>query len=132
MSQHTGSPERFGKWLDLTCQNRGIRNRDLARKLHVSDSAVSSWRSGRKVPGMDTTMRLAKILDTDPIRLAVTAGIMDGELVGIKVLPLPEPTVQRETVKATLKKIKGITMDEIQRMLDAYDATRATSEENGE
>lgn len=85
---------------------------------------------------MATTTKLAKLLDTDPIRLAVTAGLMDGELVGIRVLPLPEPTVQRETVKSTLKRIKGITMSEVQRMLDAYDATRATeiyeAEEEGD
>lgn len=101
-----GSAETFGRWLDLTMGNQGIKGRTLARKLRVHDSAVSRWRSGQGAPEMDTCMRLAKILDVDPIRLAVTAGLMDGDLIGVETLPLPEPTAQRQAVRGQLEKLR--------------------------
>jgi hypothetical protein len=70
---------------------------------------------------MDAAMRLAKILGADPIRLAVTAGLMDAELANAQPLPMPEPTARRKRVKADLWKIKGLTDKERQHLLDAYD-----------
>lgn len=113
--------DRFGQWLNLTMENRGIRATSLAKKLKVTDSAVSRWRSGAGTPSMDAVMRLAKILGADPVRLAVTAGLMDAELANVEPLPLPEPTARRKRVKAELWKIKGLTDRERQHLLDAYD-----------
>lgn len=112
--------ERFAQWLNTTMENRGIRATDLAKKLKVTDSAVSRWRSGAGTPSMDAILRLAKILNTDGVRLAVTAGLMDG-LTGAKPLPMPEPTERRKRVKQQLWNIKGLTTKERQMLIDAYD-----------
>lgn len=114
--------ERFAQWLNVTMENRGIRATDLAKKLKVTDSAVSRWRSGAGTPGMDMVLRLAKLFNiSEPVRLAVTAGLMDSELTGAKPLPIPEPTARRNRVKQQLGKIKGLTAKERQLLLDTYD-----------
>lgn len=114
--------DRFAQWLNTTMENKGIRAVDLAKKLKVTDSAVSRWRSGVGTPSMDACLRLAKVLKvTEPMRLAVTAGLVDGELVGVKPLPLPTPTARRSRVKAQLANIKGLTAKERQSLIDAYD-----------
>lgn len=120
-------PEVFGRWLDLTMSNRGIKGRTLARAVKVHESAVSRWRAGNGVPSMDSCLRLAKFLDTEPLRLAVTAGLMDSELAGVEPLPLPEPTAYRKAVKAQIKAIKGLTERERQKLIDAYDEMRAVT-----
>lgn len=121
MANDQGGAARFGRWLDLTMGNRGIKGKDLAKHLKVHDSAVSRWRSGAGAPEMDTCLRLAKVLNVDPIRLAVTAGLMDGELVGLTPLPMPEPTARRQAVKRQIIQIRGLTAREQQKLLDTYD-----------
>lgn len=113
--------EMFGRWLDLTMANRNIKGRHLAKELKVHDSAVSRWRSGAGVPTLDTCMRLAQLLKVDPIRLAVTAGLMDGKLVSVKPLPMPEPTALRQAVKEQIMKIRGLEPSELQTLLQAYE-----------
>jgi transcriptional regulator with XRE-family HTH domain len=117
----SGDPERFGRWLDLTMSNRGIKGRDIAKRLKVHDSAVSRWRSGRATPGLDTAVRLAKILDVDPLQLAVTGGLLDGEATGVKPLPMPEPTAARKAIKDQILAIRGLSAQERQHLLNAYD-----------
>jgi transcriptional regulator with XRE-family HTH domain len=124
--EHTG-PEAFGRWLDLTMSNRGIKGRALARALKVHESAVSRWRAGSGVPSMDSCLRLGKFLDVEPIRLAATAGLIDGELAGVEPLPLPEATAYRKAVKEQILAIKGLTRREQQKLLDAYDEMRSVS-----
>lgn len=116
-----GATDRFAQWLNLTMENRGVRATDLARRLKITDSAVSRWRSGAGVPSMDAVLRLGQILDVDPVRLAVTAGLMDGDMARIAPLPMPEATARRNRVKQQLGKIKGLTERERQHLLDAYD-----------
>jgi transcriptional regulator with XRE-family HTH domain len=113
--------ETFGRWLDLTMANRGIRGRDLAKRLKVHDSAVSRWRSGQGAPTLDTLQKLAQVLGVDPIRLAVTAGLLDPSLVGAEMLPMPEPTAQRVYVKEQLARIRGLLPEEKQLLINFYD-----------
>lgn len=120
-------PEAFGRWLDLTMANRDIKGRALAKALKVHESAVSRWRAGNGVPSMDSCLRLAKFLHVEPIRLAVTAGLMDSELAGVEPLPCPEPTAHRNAVKEQINKIRGLTAAERQRLIDAYDELRAVT-----
>lgn len=121
MDTSSNNAETFGRWLDLTMENRGIKGRALAKRLKVHDSAVSRWRRGLGTPTLDTTMKLAKLLDVEPLRLAVTAGLMDGDLANKKPLPMPEPTAHREAVKRQLLGIRGLTAEERQNLLDKYD-----------
>lgn len=119
VNSHT---DRFAQWLNMTMENRGMRAVELAKRLKVTDSAVSRWRSGAGLPSMDACLRMAKIFHLEePMRLAVTAGLVDGELLGIPPLPLPEPTARRNRVKDQLANIKGLTAKERQFLLDAYD-----------
>lgn len=120
-------PEAFGQWLDLTMSNREIKGRTLAKKLRVHESAVSRWRAGNGAPTMDSCLRLGKFLDVEPIRLAVTAGLVDGSLIGAEPLPMPEPTAQRKAIKAQLAKIRGLTAQERQQLIDAYDDMKAST-----
>lgn len=122
-------PVAFGRWLDLTMSNRSIKGRALARALKVNESAVSRWRAGKGVPSMDSCLRLGKYLDVEPIRLAVTAGLIDGELAGVDPLPLPEPTAYRKAVKEQILAIKGLTKRERQKLLDTYDELRTDVQE---
>lgn len=120
-------PEAFGRYLDLTMANRGIKGRSLARALRVHESAVSRWRAGNGVPSMDSCLRLGKYLDVEPIRLAVLAGLMDGELIGVEPLPMPEPTAQRRAVREQINKIRGLTKAEREKLISAYDEMRAVT-----
>lgn len=95
----TTGPERLGRWLDVTMTNRGLRNRALAKQIGKHESAVHNWRKGKNVPELPTLQQLAHILGVDPIRLAVTAGLLDAQLVGAEPLPLPEPTARRAKVR---------------------------------
>lgn len=111
----------FARWLDLTMENRGVSGMSLSKKLRVTDAAVSRWRNGAGRPALDTTIKLAKILGVDPLRLAVTAGHMEAEAVGLERLPLPEPTERRARVRRALSKIHGLTEDDRQALIDAWD-----------
>lgn len=118
----SGNTERFGQWLDLTLMNRGLSGREVARALKVTDGAVSKWRQGVSVPHMDTIVRLARYLDiTPPLRLAVTAGLIDGALVELEPLPSPEPTRHRQATRERIERIPFLSEAERQHMLDSYD-----------
>lgn len=95
MTTETGSPRRLGAWLDVTMANRGMKNRDLAKEVQVHESAVHNWRKGKNVPQLPTLQRIAQVLNVEPVRLAVTAGLLDPTLVGQDPLPIPEPVAQR-------------------------------------
>lgn len=114
-------PDRFAQWLDITMSNRGIKGTDLARKIGVHDSAISRWRNAQGIPSLDAVMKLASALDVDPLRLAVTARLMDSEAVHVEPLPPPEPTARREYVREQIKQIKGLDRHEVARLLAAYD-----------
>lgn len=121
---------KFGRWLDLMMMNRDITGRTLARKLKVDDASVSRWRRSLATPGMDTVVRLAKIFKVDPLRLAVTAGLMNGPEVGIEPLPMPEPTAQRNLVKERISRIPFASKAELEFMLEQYDEFCAKEYEN--
>lgn len=114
---------KFARWLDLTMENREISGRSLAKRIRVHDSAVSRWRSGEQSPSLDTVMRIAKALNVDGIRLAVTAGLIDSEAAGKDPLPLPEPTARRQAIKRQIGRIRGLTDHEKQRLMETYDDT---------
>lgn len=111
----------FAEWLSRTLLERGIAGGEVARALGVNDSAISRWRNGKAVPGLESVMALAEFLDVHPLRLAVTAGLMREKQAGVSRLDLPEDTKTRQMVKEQILGIRGLTSDERQAMLDAYD-----------
>lgn len=42
----------FGKWLKHELVNRGLKQRDLAFRLDVTEQLVSKWVNGYRVPKM--------------------------------------------------------------------------------
>jgi transcriptional regulator with XRE-family HTH domain len=115
----------FAEWLNRTMSNRGISGGDIARATGVAESAVSRWRSGKSSPGADSLQKLASYLDVDPIRLAVTAGLLDSKAVNSSPLPLPEQTRQREYVREQIMKIRGLTDEDRAVLLEAYNNLEA-------
>lgn len=114
--------DAFGQWLDVTLNDRGIKGIELASQLGVHDSAVSRWRSGVGRPTMASVIRLAKILEVDPLQLAATAGLLDGDAMGIPALPPPPIDARRERVREQIQAIKGLTEYSKQRLLEIADA----------
>ncbi len=48
---HEIDKERFGAFLARLRKERGMTQRELAGRLHVSDKAVSKWERGAEPPG---------------------------------------------------------------------------------
>lgn len=67
-------------------------------------------------------MKLANFLDVEPVALAVTAGLMNSKQVGVERLQLPEDTKTRAYVKEQIMSIRGLTRDERQALIQAYEA----------
>lgn len=111
----------FGVWLDVMLSNRGITGRTLAEKAGVHDSAVSRWRSGSGKPSVEALAAIAEVLGVDPLRLAVTAGRVPEKVAGVPPLPAPEPTARRESVRDQLARIKGLTANDKQTLMETYE-----------
>lgn len=115
---------RFAHWLDVTMSNRGIKGVDLAAEIGVAGSAISRWRSGTSLPGMDACVKLAQALGVDPGRLAVTAGLVPEEVsraAGLEPLPIPPPTARRQYLKKQIDAIKGVTPEMRRKLMETLD-----------
>lgn len=95
----------FADWLDRTLSEREIPAGEVARALDVNDSAVSRWRNAKASPGLDSVMKLAEFLGANPIALAVTAGLMDSDQVGVEPLPIPEDSMAVQRARETIMKL---------------------------
>lgn len=62
-------PVRFGQFLSAQRKKRNMTQGELARKIHVSSSAVSKWERGLCLPEMSKLKDLAEILDLSLIEL---------------------------------------------------------------
>lgn len=120
--------EYFAEWLSRTLAERDIAGGEIARALGVNDSAVSRWKNGKASPGLDSVMKLADFLDVDHVGLAVTAGLMNPRQAGVEKLPLPEDTKTRAYVKEQIMAIRGLTEEERQALILAYDSGDETTE----
>lgn len=55
--------ERFGEFLSVRRKKKGYTQKELARRLFVSDKAVSKWERGAGMPDISLLIPLAEILD---------------------------------------------------------------------
>lgn len=111
----------FGHWLDVEIRNRGIKATDMAQALGVSDSVVSRWRNGTCTPSAQSLWPIAMYLDVHPLRLAVTAGLIDQQTAGV---PPFEVSVDRHAirrVREALEGIRGLTKREREHLLSVYE-----------
>lgn len=46
-------------------QQSGIKQADLAKKIGVTQSMISHYANGRKLPALDTLSRICTVLDLD-------------------------------------------------------------------
>lgn len=113
--------EYFAEWLSRTLSEREISGGEVARALGVNDSAVSRWRNGKILPSLEALMELADFLDVSPLRLAVTAGRIKEKQAGVPRLELPEDTKKRNLVRGQIMGIRGLTTEERQVLIDAYE-----------
>ncbi len=111
----------FGYWLDVTLSNQGMTGRELAKLVGVHDSAVSRWRAGHGVPTMEGIAKVAELFNVEPLRLAVTAGLVSAKVAGVSSVDMPEPKGRREEVRARLRSVPGLTPQEVQALLERYD-----------
>jgi len=40
----------FGAWLECTLEEAGLKQRDLAKMMHITESCVSKWIHGDRIP----------------------------------------------------------------------------------
>lgn len=121
LARTKGSHGNFASWLEMTMDNKGLNNKALADLVGVSESVTSRWRSGRSLPSMQNCERLAAALGVDPLRLGVTAGVLDGSRYHVEPLPTPEPYAGRAHLRSHLEKHRGLTEASIEAMLEAWD-----------
>ena len=60
---------RFGNFICMLRENKGLTQRDIAEMLGVTPAAVSKWENGSSKPRVEILFRLAKILDVSPEEL---------------------------------------------------------------
>jgi transcriptional regulator with XRE-family HTH domain len=111
----------FGQWLDTTMENRGIQGQDLAKKLGVTDGAISRWRTGQSIPKMNMLRDLAATLDVDMLGLMALADVPGMKENGVEPLANPAPNKRREMARQELKRIKHLDRAERQALIEAYD-----------
>lgn len=68
-------------------KQQGLTQKDLANKLNMAPTAVSSWEVGRNKPLMDNIELMARIFN-----------VKKSELLGDDLLDLEESTIQDETI----------------------------------
>ena len=71
--------EKFGEFLAELRKEKGIKQKELAEKLYVSDKAVSKWETGHSIPDVSLLVPLAEIL-----------GVTVTELLECKRMDTPE------------------------------------------
>jgi transcriptional regulator with XRE-family HTH domain len=119
----------FADWLHRTLNEQDISGGEVARAVGVNDSAVSRWRNGRGRPGLDSIRKLARFLEVNPIRLAVTAGLIDPDEAGVEPLELPEDTRKHQQVRDQIASIRDLSTSEREALMQTYDRmTREPSE----
>jgi len=89
--------EKFGQFVSALRKEKGITQKELARKLYISDKAVSKWETGQSIPAVDLLIPLAEIL-----------GVTVTELLECERLESPQP-IAAEDVETIVKKAVSYT-----------------------
>ena len=61
----------FSKNLTNIMRDKGIKQADIVRSLHVAKATVSGWCSGLNIPRTDALSKLVHLLDVNPSDLLV-------------------------------------------------------------
>lgn len=98
----------FADLLDIELTNRGIAGKRLAQELGVSDATVNRLRTAVTAPRPEHITGIARLLNLDPARLAVTAGYPAEMFGNVEPYPSPRPTAEREAFRRYLEGVKGL------------------------
>lgn len=110
----------FGVYLKRKMHERGMTGRELAQHVGVSDSAVSRWTSGDQTPSDKIIVKIAWVLEEDPLPLMKRAGKLPG--IDVEPTPMPPPQVDRDDFEKTVvAKISGLSRKSRTRLMEAYD-----------
>lgn len=113
---------QFGYWLDVSMANANMTGQELAERIGVHSSAVSRWRAGKSAPAMEALGKLAEVFNVEPLRLAVTAGLVSSKVAGVPPVDMPEPLARREKAREYLANNPYLTDDERREALEWYDS----------
>ena len=59
----TDPAQQIGRRLKAARQRAHVSQAELAARLEVTQTAVSYWEAGRRLPGVDDLMKIAEFLD---------------------------------------------------------------------
>lgn len=103
----SGDSAYFGEWFSRTLSDRALQGSEIADALGVSKALVSKWRNGKMRPGVGQCLKLAELLNVDPMRMLVTAGHADPSE-RYERLPWPEDKIRHEIVLDQLGRVTSL------------------------
>ena len=86
------NPQKTGALIATLRKEKGMTQKDLAKELHVTHTAVSKWERGLSFPDISLLEPLAQVLG-----LAVTE-LLQGQISGASKEPVPYGVVERLVV----------------------------------
>ena len=110
----------LGRWLKARMREVNVTGTEIAHVVGKSGTTVSHWVSGKKVPTANDCVKLALFFGEDWQRVLVTAGVIDGSLVGVD--PLPVPQTRREAFMQHLERdVPGLSAASRELIMEKYD-----------
>ena len=100
---------KTGKYIQKLRQEKNLTQNDLAKKLFISDKAISKWERGLCAPDISLLEKLAEILDTSVIELLRGERLNNNSINKNDALNTIND-IKEITTKSNIKKIDKIFM----------------------
>ena len=100
---------KTGKYIQKLRQEKNLTQNDLAKKLFISDKAISKWERGLCAPDISLLEKLAEILDTSVIEL-LRGERLNNNSINKKDALNTINDIKEITTKSNIKKIDKIFM----------------------
>lgn len=100
---------KTGKYIQKLRQEKNLTQNDLAKKLFISDKAISKWERGLCAPDISLLENLAEILDTSVIEL-LRGERLNNNSINKKDALNSINDIKEITTKSNIKKINKIFM----------------------
>lgn len=100
---------KIGKYIQKLRQEKNLTQNDLAKKLFISDKAISKWERGLCAPDISLLEKLAEILDTSVIEL-LKGERLNNSTINKKDALNTINDIKEITTKSNIKKINRIFM----------------------
>ena len=100
---------KTGKYIQKLRQEKNLTQNDLAKKLFISDKAISKWERGLCAPDISLLEKIAEILDTSVIEL-LRGERLNNNSINKKDALNTINDIKEITTKSNIKKINKIFM----------------------